>query len=244
MSPDVVYWIRGQEFADLARVSIESVRKVYGNRAQVFVYTDDPALRTVEGATVLCRLAPGEPAMVANLTAQVRHLTTSQHGQRVLFLDADTIVRKPFPFDDDHDLIVTWRDHERVTNGEKIAGVAAMMPYNYGVIGARVSPASIEAFMAMRASVLRMSVQYRNWYGNQLALADLVGAPPKQGERSVVVPIRWSPMDAGNPIMVKQLPCEEWNFTPESEGEDVSGKGILHMKGRRKALMAHYSRAA
>ena len=172
VATDVVYWIRGQEFADLARVSIESVRKVYGNRAQVFVYTDDPALRTVEGATVLCRLAPGEPAMVANLTAQVRHLTMSQHGQRVLFLDADTIVRKPFPFDDDHDLIVTWRDHERVTNGEKIAGVAAMMPYNYGVIGARVSPASIEAFMAMRASVLRMSVQYRNWYGNQNTYQD------------------------------------------------------------------------
>jgi hypothetical protein len=240
----VVYWIRGGEHAQLARLSIASVRNVYPD-ARVFVYSDDPLAQPLGLGEVTYRLAPGEPAMVANLTAQVKHLASASFGLLVLFLDADTLVREAFPFDAGHDLFVTWRGHSGYSNGEKVTGVAELMPYNYGVIGARVCASVIEAFLALRTRVQQLAPRYQDWYGNQLALADLIGAPPKEGAASVTVPVRWAPTAGGTPLRVRQLPCEVWNFSPESEADDVSGKGILHMKGGRKHLMQHFaSRAA
>lgn len=239
---DVVYWIRGEEHAELARLSIASVRQVYA-MARICVYSDDPGYMGLGMGELNTRLEPGEPAMVANLSAQILHLAHAEHGQCVLFLDADTLVRKAFPFDPGCDLFVTWRDHVGFSKGEKLTGFAELMPYNYGVLGVRACASALEAFLAMRARVRQLSPRYQLWYGNQLALADLVGAPPKAGTAEVTARIRWTPTDAGGPLRVRQLPCEIWNYSPELEDEDVSGKGILHMKGGRKSLMQSYSRS-
>lgn len=224
------YWVRGQEFADMASLSIASIKKI-DPKATILVYTDDESL---DGA--FCRLAPGRPAMVANLDAQVNALCTSPIGERVLFLDADTIVKKKFPFCE-ADLFLTWRDYVGMKDGEKQVGIAKDQPYNYGVIGATVNARSIEAFIWLRARILKMQKPHQEWYGNQIAMFDLVGRP--QDRKTAT--IRWALADRGTDLSVECLPCETWNYSPESEGENISGKGIIHCKGNRKALMKAYA---
>lgn len=221
----VAYWVRGAEYEALAQLSIDSVKRVHP-RADIRVVHDDGK----------------RPAMVANLDAQLDILWYAK-GEPVLFLDVDTIVRKPFPFGH-ADLVVTWRDHVGYSNGEKVSGVSELMPYNYGVLGCLASERTYEAFQWMRAQILKMSAQHQNWYGNQLALAALVGSRPEEGVREITTKVRWSLTDSGTELKVRQLPCELWNYTPQGEGEDVRDKGIIHCKGNRKDLMQHYARVA
>lgn len=233
---NVCYWIRGKEFADLALLSIASVAKVYPH-AHVFVYTDDAENTPDIEGTIRCTLPPGRPAMVANLDAQLLHLNTAEYGTKVLFLDADVLVKKPMELGP-VDALVTWRHS---ASGEGKDSLAALMPYNYGVIGAVVNARTREAWTWMRAQVLNMSPAEQNWYGNQLAIAALVGCPPESGSEIKTVPISWSLRDLGQPIVVQQHPCETHNFTPQAEGEDVTDKFVLHFKGDRKQMMSAYA---
>lgn len=234
---DCVYWVRGKEFADLAKLSIASVRKVYQD-AKIYVYTDDAENTPHIEGTVRCELPSGRPAMVANLDAQLLHLNTADYGRHVLFLDADVLVKKPVELICAVDLLVTWRHS---ASGEGKDSLAALMPYNYGVVGAVVNARTREAWTWMRTQVLNMSPTEQNWYGNQLAIAALVGAPPESGSEIKTVPITWSLRDLGTPLTVHQLPCATHNFTPQAEGEDVSDKFVLHFKGNRKQMMDAYA---
>jgi hypothetical protein len=242
------YWIRGREFAEFAAKSIESIKRF--DRFMVerrFVVVTDEAPEIV-GDTIQASwrnaftpdveihlIGRGHrPAMVANLDAQLEVLHNTPHGERVLFLDADTICLKPFPWSD-ADLHVTWRPD---VNGD--VEMARQQPYNYGVLGATVTQATIEAFYWMRARIQRMSPERQKWYGNQLALEQLLGQPNRGKERR----IRWTLQDEGMPLTVQELPCAIWNYSPSNADEDVSGKGILHFKGGRKDLIEAYTRAA
>ncbi len=226
-----VYWVRGQAFYEMAQISIASVKKVEP-KAKILIYTDDPE---ISGPNV-CRLEPGRPAMVANLDAQVNAICTSEYGEQILFLDADTIIKKPFPFTE-ADLFLTWRDHVAIKDGQKVVGNAKDQPYNYGVVGAIVSIRSMEAFIWLRARILKMAKGHQEWYGNQMALFDLVGHP--ESHKTAI--IRWTLDDIGTKISIIGLPCDIWNWTPEAEGEDAIGKGIIHCKGNRKELMYAYA---
>lgn len=211
----VSYWTRGEDFAAMARKSAESVKRVHPDARFVFV-TDDGT----------------RPAMVANLDAQIDVLTARNLDEQVLFLDADTLMAKPFPWTD-ADLHVTWRDH---VNGD--AEFAQHQPYNYGVVGCTVRPQTIEAFYWLRARILQMSRKNQDWYGNQLAMAELVGLPSE----TKGVHIRWSLADTGTPLSVCCLPCETWNYSPDAPDEDIKDKAIIHCKGDRKDLLEHYAR--
>jgi len=239
----IVYWLKGKEHAELAKLSIASVRKV-DPYAKIVVYTDEPdSTPHIEG-TERRLMTPGRPAMIANLDAQVNFMLTTEHSDNVLFLDSDIIMRWAFPFDSRSDLYVTWRDHEGWSNGEKVIGVAELMPYNYGVVGASVNPRSIEAFIWLRARIIQMGIKYQNWYGNQMALADLCGRRAESGSITSVRKISWHHTDdKGTPITITQLPCEIYNYTPEKEYEDITGKYILHFKGNRKDWMKKYAEA-
>jgi len=177
--------------------------------------------------------------MVANLDAQIAALNYLQRGDQVLFLDADVLMRQRFPWSLVPDLYVTWRDR---VNGDVEA--AKLQPYNYGVVGCHVRPQTIEAFYWLRARIMAMNARNQAWYGNQLALAELVGKAPKEGQTDKDIRIRWSLNDRGTFMTVRQLPCETFNYSPASADEDVSGKAILHMKGDRKDLMQHFAEAA
>jgi hypothetical protein len=234
---DYVYWIRGPKFAELAEVSIQSVHKL-DRYARCYVYSDDEAIPQVKGAIVI-RMNPGKPAMVANLEAQTRHILNADLGKKILFLDADVVLKKPFPFDTEASLYPTWRDHIGFDKkGKKIEGVAKLMPYNYGVLGARATRSAREAFVWMSHRVESMAEGHQNWYGNQFALAELCGKP--DGRERLEVPIPRSLWDIEPRLAIRRLPCETWNYTPETAGEDVSGKGALHFKGGRKDLMEAY----
>lgn len=232
---DYVYWIRGAKHAELAELSIRSVKAV-DRSARALVYTDDPEV-TVEGA-VMCRLDNAdEPAMVANITAQLRHLSTSEYGRQVWFLDADVLLRKKLPLLDT-DLFVTWRSTTKRDGGKGAEAVAKIMPYNYGVIGAAMSHRTIEAFTWMRQRVLNLAEPHRHWYGNQFALYELCGSPRRGSYEVVTIP--WSPDDDQSRVSIRREPCDVYNFVPEGPGEDVEDKFVLHFKGGRKDLMEAY----
>lgn len=233
-----VYWLRGEQFADLARLSIASVRKV-DPAAKVFVWTDEPNTTPRISGVTWQTLEPGRPAMVANLDAQIAALNYLQRGDQVLFLDADVLMRQRFPWSLVPDIYVTWRDH---VNGDD--DMAKLQPYNYGVVGCHVRPQTIEAFYWLRSRILAMNTRNQLWYGNQLALAELVGKAPVKGQADKDVRIRWGLNDRGTLLTVRQLPCETFNYSPDSADEDVSSKAILHMKGDRKDLMQHFAEAA
>lgn len=238
------YWIRGRAFAELAAKSIESIKRFdrFIVDRRFLVITDDKPepetsdeLRAIFAPQVdICYMNMHDkqrPAMVANLDAQILALHWTPEGERVLFLDADTLMLQPFPWTD-ADIHATWRPD---VNGD--VEMARQQPWNAGVIGVNVTPAVIEAFIWLRQRVLKMSKQNQAWYGNQLALADLLGQPNGGKDRR----IRWTLEDAGIPLSVCELPCSVWNYSPSGPDEDVSGKGILHMKGNRKDLIEHYA---
>src|SRR6478609_2041996 len=214
---DIVYWIRGEEHTELAKLSIASVHKVY-SMARVYVYTDDPDNTPHIEGTLRCVMPKGYAPMVANVHAQMTHVLSAQTGTNVLFLDTDTLLQDAIPINGD--LAVTWRSPD--TNG-----VSGAMPYNYGVMACSVISPVREAFAWMKSRVLSMSEGHQNWYGNQLALADLVGGVTQDAIKHIR--IKWSSGDPGTPLSVGLLPCDVFNYTPNGEGEDVSGKVVLHM---------------
>lgn len=236
---DYVYWVKGDQHRAMCVLSIASVRAV-DPLARVFVYSDEPGFEPL--GDVFGKIEPGQPAMVANIVAQLFHVRSSKKGTKILFLDADTLLCKPFPFDDGLGALLypTWRDYVGFDEkGEKVIGMAEQMPYNYGVLGVIADQLTLEAFVWMRYRVLNMGRQHQAWFGNQFALAELCGNP-KRGARETV-PIPWAVGDYDPRLPILRLPCETWNYSPEKAGEDVSDKGILHMKGGRKDLMETYA---
>jgi hypothetical protein len=239
-----VWWIHGEQFADYAVHSIEAVKKIdpFLVDRELIVCTDE---ENPAWAEKLCPFGSGvklvtvpsdQPTISARLDAQITVLMDAQKGSQVLFLDADALLKKPFPFGDD-DLTLTWRSD---INGN--AEAARTIPYNGGVVGAKASPAGIEAFIWIRARIRRMSKKNQTWNGDQLALYDLAGAPRPEGKWTSR--IRWTLNDSGIPLTVKALPCETYNYSPSEIGEDVSDKVIVHLKGGRKDMIEHYSGAA
>lgn len=235
------YFVRGAQHAALARTSIESVRKADPS-AQVFVMTDEQEPNWKLDAAI-GRLDSGMPIMLANLEAQVRAVCTAPYGSTIWFLDTDTLLLEPLP-ELHTDLFVTWRDHVlKAAGGEKIAGIAGAMPYNYGVIGTIAALPAMEAFIWMRERVRIMSDQHQQWYGNQLALAQLAGPRPDAGICTDARPLKWTPTQYGNSVRITKAPCEQFNYTPQMVGEKIHGKRmVLHFKGGSRGLMESYAK--
>jgi hypothetical protein len=236
------YWCRGRAFAELAAKSIESIKRFdrFMVERRFLVITDDDTSLSEEYRQIFgtqpviyfdMTFEKNRPAMVANLDAQIAVLNDTPKGERVLFLDADTLMLQPFPWTD-ADIHATWRPD---VNSD--VQMARLQPWNYGVLGVNVTPATIEAFYWLRARILKMNPERQRWYGNQLALADLLGQPNGGKDRR----IRWTLEDDGTPLSVCELPCSVWNWSPNGPDEDIEGKGIIHCKGDRKDLIEHYA---
>lgn len=220
------YWVRGREYDQMLELSMASARRV------------DPAAKFH-----VIEMDMDRPAMVANLDAQISCLSEIWTGEGVYFLDADILLRRAFDMPIT-DIVATWRDHVGYSEGEKVSGVATLMPYNYGVMGMRAGAKALEILIWLRARILKMSSTYQNWYGNQMALAELLGKAPAAGEEIRDLRLRWGPMDSGTPFSAQLLPCDIYNYSPESADEDVSERRVLHLKGARKAWMNAYAQAA
>lgn len=240
-----VYFVRGARHAALCRTSMESVRKV-DKDARCIVMTDDPHERDWHLDNALTYyIKPGMPIMLANLEAQVAALFVVNPDEPVFFLDTDILLLEKIPVL--ADLTVTWRDHVGIVDEEKVEGVAAQMPYNYGVIAARWGSRAVESFIFMRERIRRMHSRYQEWYGNQLALAELCGPRPETGEtneyRVDERPIPWMLTNqAKESVRIAKIPAEKYNYTPQRAGEGLDGKAVLHFKGGSRALMESYAK--
>lgn len=234
------FFVRGEKHAALCRTAIESIRAV-DSLSTIVVATDEDG-HQFDHASIF-RIPSGMPIMLANIEAQVEVLI-SCHGHypnpqtRVVFLDTDILLLKPFTTE--ADLLVTWRDAVGEVDGEKVEGVAGRMPYNYGVMIAKADRPAIEAFIWMRERVRKMHDGHKKWYGNQLALAELCGPRPTEGSRTDERRIPWSLTEHGITLKVEKVPCERYNFTPQRLGEYVDNKYALHFKGGSRALMESY----
>ena len=232
-----VYFVRGAKHAAMCQTSIDSVRKV-DKRARVIVMTDDaPGSWSVEAMTSF--IPGGMPIMLANLEAQVSAMFLANQDEPIVFLDTDILLLKELSAFGD--LTVTWRDHVGVVDDEKVEGVAAQMPYNYGVIVAAPGMRATEAFIFMRERIRKMHARHQLWYGNQLALAELCGPRPASRTETVDRTIPWTLTDHGNEVRITKLPAETHNYTPQKVGEDISGKYVLHFKGGARPLMESYA---
>jgi hypothetical protein len=232
----VVYWATKAEGLAQAELSARTAKQV--QEAIVYLYTDRSAPPQL-WADVTVRMPFGErPLMVENLVAQahfmLRHMPVLDCP--VAFLDSDTLIAHELRMPPAVDLAVTYRDHvARDKDGNKVAGVAELMPYNYGVILANPTMAATEAILALRERVAKLSRNYQDWYGNQVALRELVGLD--KTKRMPYVVRRKTPWAD---ILVSVLDADVWNYTPEAAGEPIEGRKVLHLKGRRKHLMQHY----
>lgn len=218
------YWMFNDKPTAECERSIETVRRLYP-AARIMVYGVGP----VRGATEVVKLPVLKtlPNMVANIHAQLDCLMTVERQEHVWFLDTDILLVDYLP-EIMADLVVTYRDHVGVVDGQKVEGIAAKMPYNYGVLGATVNKRSIAAFTALRDRCAKMSPDLQKWYGNQMALRDVVG-PPGDATVTRSLPYGFFECDI--------LPGDQFNYTPESEDESLEGKHVLHLKGDRKHMM-------
>lgn len=235
------WFVRGERHAAMAQTSIASVRKAENGGVRCVVVTDEvsPSWNLFTKAQIV-KIPSGMPIMLANLQAQIDVLMGMPNSEQFVFLDTDIILQRPIP--SLGDLTITWRDHVGVRDDEKIEGVAGQMPYNYGVIAARKTEAAIESFIFMRERIRRMHSQHREWYGNQLALVELAGQPPKEGLKIDRRTIPWMLTSHGREVDIAKIPCDTWNYTPESITEDVSNRGALHFKGHSRHLMEGFAK--
>lgn len=238
------WWIHGEQFAEYAVHSIEAVKKIdpFQVDRQLIVCTDEEnpkwkdKLAGIGSGVSFMHVPSDQPTIAARLDAQIAVLMAVPRNSQVLFLDADALLKKEFPFSDE-DLTLTWRGD---VNGS--AELARTIPYNGGVVGAKANVSGIEAFIWMRARIRRMSKKNQQWNGDQLALYDLAGSPRPEGQWTSR--IRWTLNDTGSPLNVRALPCEIYNYSPSEIGEDVSDKVIVHLKGNRKDMLEHYAGVA
>jgi hypothetical protein len=146
--------------------------------------------------------------------------------QDTIFVDTDVIFQRDLNFvftESDFDIAVTRRHKVVTPQGHNVAKV---MPFNNGVIFARSSAGAKKFWQEVYLSCSMMPDNLKHWYGDQLAVAEVVAYAPL--------------ID----IKVKELPCDPYNFTPDTpdiNSEDWQQKHILHFKGKRKDWMLAYA---
>jgi hypothetical protein len=232
------WYVRGAHHANLARTSIESVKKA-DRFSKCIVVTDDDV--HIDGVVTL-KIEAGLPIMLANLEAQVA-VRNYVKDEAVYFLDTDTLLLKPFEIPV-CDIAFTWRDSIGLDDdGEKVEGIAARMPYNYGVMVVAPTLGGIESLIWLRERVRVMHDSSKKWYGNQLAAAELAGARPESGTAVSSKRIPWRMTQFGREVFIGKLPCSEYNWTPQALGESLEGKYVAHFKGGKRALMEPYAKS-
>jgi hypothetical protein len=125
-------------------------------------------------------------------------------------LDTDMIVARDISDGLGGAAAVTWRPKHNVwVDGEP---KPIKMPYNGGVLFVQ----NQEFMKACYEEMLKQPPKFQDWYGDQIALRDVV--------------------DSGR-FDIKQLTDPVWNFVPDSAGHDILGVRIYHYKGIRKEMM-------
>lgn len=129
-----------------------------------------------------------------------------------IILDPDVVVQRPLDhvFERSFDVALTIR-HEPIRDLDGV-NITPLMPYNTGVMFSRQPRFWAEALEYCR----RLPDDRHDWYGDQLSVKHVV--------------------DTGA-FDVLELTCDEYNYSPRTEDEDLAGRYAVHYKGLRKEWM-------
>ena len=152
------------------------------------------------------RLEPFSPFF---MSYRLKHLSLMRY--QVLILDSDTLVLKDptHVFDTPFDVCLTYRTKRIVSPNIGYTEDDPLMAFNTGVMFSRSQDFWKDAFRVCET----LEDRHKYWYGDQIAVTKLA----ESGKYNVAA-----------------LPCAEWNYTPATEDEDLSGKNIAHFKGKKK----------
>jgi hypothetical protein len=131
--------------------------------------------------------------------------------ERAMFIDTDAVVQKDTEvvFERPFDVALTRRTGVILVDGKNIV---PEMPYNSGVMFSRGQAFWNDCYEYCAT----LPNEQKHWYGDQMTLKVLVD----RGKHNVL-----------------ELSCNEFNYSPSQELEDVSGKYVVHYKGKRKKWM-------
>jgi len=139
----------------------------------------------------------------------------------VVILDTDIVVQEDLAgVFGDWDIGLTLRDPS-----DRLRQV---MPFNEGVIFCRATSAARRFWGAVLHTYRQLPVALRRWSGGQVSLGILLRRylEPQDGDLLEVHGIR-----------IKLLPKDIYNYAPQREDEDLSGRAIVHYHGGRKQWM-------
>lgn len=135
-----------------------------------------------------------------------------------MFIDTDAVVQRDVSgvFEKPFDVALTRRVGPIFVNGKDIV---PDMPYNTGVMFSR-NPAFWSDCYDYCAS---LPDKQKHWWGDQQA----VRVVKESGK-----------------YQVRELTCDEYNYSPSSADEDVTGRYVVHYKGpiRKKMMLAKYAK--
>lgn len=142
---------------------------------------------------------------------RLKHLTRLK-GEN-LILDTDVIVREnpekvfSVPFD----VCLTRRDKQIVSKNIGYTVDDPVMVYNTGVMFSR-NPMFWDFALGVCE---KLEERHQKWYGDQVSILKAVES---------------------RMFDIAELKCDRWNYTP-SKDEDLTGRKIVHYKGKRKEWM-------
>jgi hypothetical protein len=131
-----------------------------------------------------------------------------------MFIDTDTIMlRDPSKAFEDCDVALTKRTKPLMLDGKNVVGD---MPYNTGVMFSRCPQFWADCFEYS----WQLSDELKHWFGDQIAVKRVA----KSGKYNV-----------------KELMCDEYNYSPNRIDEPLEGKYIIHYKGARKHFLLNHA---
>ncbi len=196
---------------DVARKMVASVRKACSDPH--IIQMTDMETPGVDGVDEMRRLDIRTPYL---MIYKLRHLT--RLDGEALVLDTDIIVLKDpakvftLPFD----MAFTKRDKKIISSSTGYKLEDPDMPYNVGVVFSRSQQFWEDALTVCE----RLDDRHKAWFGDQIAVDAIIET---------------------RKYNIALLPCFSWNYTPQEEDENMTGRNILHFKGRRKEWMLRWA---
>lgn len=204
----VVGFLHVGKISKVAQIMVASVKRVMP--AAKIVQMTDYDTKPVTGVDEVIRKRYDGRFLMPYRMLHLQDFPESQ----AIFLDTDVVVHKDLApvFDEEFDVGLTIRLEPIM--GPNGADVTKAMPYNTGVMFSKQTgkPFWAEAHQYC----LSLPKEAREWWGDQLSVKAVADTTS---------------------LKVKTFPCDLYNYTPESQNEDLSNKFVVHYKGERKQWM-------
>ncbi len=225
----------GVDYVRLLGQSFESARLRSPASSRVLLTDERTALPSLGPGVEVVRFPIDlSRLMYERMRVQREHLRTRRPGLATVFLDSDVVVNaEPASiFAEDFDVGLT---HRPVVDAPFNGGVIFVAA---GTAGQRFFDRALACYDALAGNPAIAPLyprDLRTWWGDQFALAALVGwraLAERQGDALCVDGVR-----------VRIFPCETHNYTIEPRmygAVELASKHFIHFKGPRKEMMAAY----